>query len=203
MTFSTAKFAAQVIPVVPAGDHPVSPAFIARYAPHAFSGETMPDGTLRCVFEAARWAPSASGARPWRFVYAKRDTPVWPQFLGFLSAADRTWAENAAALIVVLSKSPSSSKRKPAARRTASFEAGAAWAALAFQAFLTGWSAYAVECLNGEAVCRELNAPFDHSVEAIVAIGRRSPTARELPPSGARPPASAEMAFEAAFPARA
>lgn len=200
MTFSTAKFSGEAIPVIQAEDHPVQPALLARYAPRAFSGEAIPDGALHCIFEAARWAPSASGAKPWRFVYAKRETPAWPKFLGFLGAADRSWAENVAALIVVLSKSPSSSRRKAGARCSASFEAGAAWASLAFQAFLTGWSAYAVECLNGEAVRRELNAPRDHSVEAIVAIGRRSPAAPEFRPPEAQPPASEEAAFEAAFP---
>jgi nitroreductase len=202
MICSTAKLTGEAVPVIQAEDHPVSPALLARCAPHAFSGEAMPDGALHCIFEAARWAPSASGAKPWRFVYSRRDTPAWPKFLGFLDAADRSWAENAAALIVVLSKSPSSQRRKAGARRSASFEAGAAWASLAFQAFLTGWSAYAVECLNGEAVGRELNAPADHLVEAIVAIGRRAAAATEFPSADPPRPVNKETAFEAAFPRR-
>ena len=200
MTFSTAKFASEVVPVIQAEAHPVSPALLARNAPRAFSGEAIPDGALHCIFEAARAAPSASGAKPWRFVYARRDTPAWPKFLSFLGAADRSWAENAAALIVVLSKSPFSSKRRSGARGRSSFEAGAAWASLAFQAFLTGWSAHAVECLNGEAVRHELKAPADHAVEAVVAIGRRSPAAPDLLLSEAPSLNGGEIAFEGSFP---
>ena len=64
-------------------DHPVSPMFLDRWSPRALSGETIPLETLLTIFEAARWAPSASNSQPWRFVYARRDTPAWDFFWGF------------------------------------------------------------------------------------------------------------------------
>ena len=156
------------------------------------------------MFGAARWARPACGLEPWRFVYAKRDTPAWPKFLGFLSPTDRSWAENAAALIVILSKSPQPSPRRQpdASANNAWFEAGAAWASLAFQAFLTGWSTCPIGRYDSQAARRELNAPDDHSIEAVVAIGRRSREAEFAAKFGAPGLASAEPspAFEAAFP---
>jgi hypothetical protein len=56
-------------------------------------------------FEAARWAPSSYNSQPWRFIYATRDSEHWAQFLGFLNDFNRSWASQAAALVIVLSKS--------------------------------------------------------------------------------------------------
>ncbi len=129
MTLSLVKTAARAAPVVTAAEHPVPPVFLDRWSPRAFTGEPIPDTSLQCVFEAARWARPVCGLEPWRFVYAKRDTAAWPKFLGFLSPTDRSWAENASALIVVLSKSPPSRRRRPGdPAYNPSFEAGAAWA---------------------------------------------------------------------------
>ncbi len=204
MTLSLHQPAARAAPIIAAAKHPVSPVFLARCSPQAFTGEPIPDASLECVFGAARSARPACGLEPWRFVYAKRDTPAWPKFLGFLSPTDRSWAENAAALIVILSKSPQPSRRPQpgASANKASFEAGAAWASLAFQAFLTGWSTCPIERYDGEAARRELNAPDDHSIEAVVAIGRRSLEAEfgakfEAPGLANSDPSPA---FEAAFP---
>lgn len=202
MTLSLVKTAARAAPVVTAAEHPVPPVFLDRWSPRAFTGEPIPDTSLQCVFEAARWARPVCGLEPWRFVYAKRDTAAWPKFLGFLSPTDRSWAENASALIVVLSKSPPSRRRRPGdPAYNPSFEAGAAWASLAFQAFLTGWSTCAIGRYDSEAARRELNAPDDHSIEAVVAIGRRSRESEferfEAPRLASREPAPA---FESAFP---
>ena len=53
-------------------DHDIDPIFLNRWSPRAFTGEAMPDEVLMSLFEAARWAPSASNIQPWLFVYARR-----------------------------------------------------------------------------------------------------------------------------------
>ena len=44
------------------------------------------------IFEAARWAPSAFNAQPWRFLYAKRESADWERFLGLLIPFNQGWA---------------------------------------------------------------------------------------------------------------
>lgn len=56
-------------------DYPIHPQFTDRWSPRAFTGENIPQDTLLSFFEAARWAPSAYNSQPWRFLYARRDTP--------------------------------------------------------------------------------------------------------------------------------
>ena len=88
---------------------PIDDIFIDRWSPRALSGEPISDDELFTLFEAARWAPSSYNNQPWRFVYAKRDTPHWKRLFGFLVHANQEWAKHAAALIVVISFDLSSS----------------------------------------------------------------------------------------------
>jgi len=63
--------------------------FLARWSPRAFTGEEIPEDTLLGLFEAARWAPSAMNAQPWRFAYARRGTPAFERFLSALAPANQ------------------------------------------------------------------------------------------------------------------
>jgi nitroreductase len=62
-------------------DYPSTPSspHAGRRAP---SPAKHPAGNPAELFEAARWAPSAYNSQPWRFLYARRDTPNWERFLG-------------------------------------------------------------------------------------------------------------------------
>jgi nitroreductase len=188
-------------------DHPVAPQFLERWSPRAFTGEPIPVETLLSLFEAARWAPSAFNSQPWRFVYARRDTPDWGGFLGFLSPYNQTWAHAASALIAVLSKASFTPPGKTEAivSASASFDAGAAWASLALQAGHLGWAAHGMAGFDHEAARRVVGASEAYRIEAVVAIGRRGDPAT-LPealrareqPSPRRP--LAETVFEGALP---
>jgi nitroreductase len=188
-------------------EHPVAPIFLERWSSRAFSGEPIPDETLFSLFEAARWAPSAYNSQPWRFVYAKRDTPAWPKLLSALVPYNQAWAAGAAALVFVVSKATflAPGKSEATVSRSASFDAGAAWASLAFQAHLDGWVTHGMGGFDDEAARNALNVPPDHRIEAAVAIGRRGDKG-SLPdryhagetPNGRRP--LRETVFEGAFP---
>ena len=78
--------------------HAIEPLFHTRWSPRAFTGEEIPHSTLMGLFEAARWAPSAMNAQPWRFVYARRGTPAFETFLAILAPANQLWAAKASAL---------------------------------------------------------------------------------------------------------
>src|ERR1700720_2738631 len=86
-------------------DYPIDALFLERWSPRAFTGEAISTRELLTFLEAARWAPSSYNSQPWRFIYATRDSEHWKQFLGFLNDFNRSWASEAAALVIVLSKS--------------------------------------------------------------------------------------------------
>ena len=155
-------------------DHAIEPLFLDRWSPRTFTGETMPDGELFRLFEAARWAPSSSNLQPWRFLYAKRETPDWPLFLGMLKENNRGWASTASVLLALLSKRTAPMRGSDTVREnySHSFDAGAAWAYLALQATSTGWAVHAIGGFDVPRTIVDLGVPDDYRVECMIAIGR-------------------------------
>lgn len=188
-------------------DYPIDRIFLERWSPRGFTGEAIPVETLMSFFEAARWAPSSSNVQPWRFLWARRDTPHWPTLFHLLGERNRIWAEKAAALIVVVSRTTMLSRgaSEPVPSYTHSFDAGAAWENLALQATISGWHTHGMAGFDKERAREVLKIPADYRVEAAIAVGRRgdpghlpdSMQAQEQPSS--RRPIS-ETAFEGGFP---
>ncbi|MHA6769876.1 nitroreductase family protein [Sphingobium ummariense] len=155
---------------------PVEPLFLDRWSPRAFDGSAMPQADLDTLFDAARWAPSASNHQPWRFLYAHRDSADWGRFLDLLVPANQTWAKNASVLLFVLSDRmmPVSGSDELQPFRTHSFDTGAAWALLALQATRLGYHTHGMAGIDYDRVPRELAIPDRFQVEAAVAIGRQA-----------------------------
>jgi len=189
-------------------DHPVSPHFVERWSPRAFTGDAIPDAVLMRIFEAARWAPSASNLQPWTFLYAKRGTADFETFLSLLAEGNRPWAKNAAALVFLISKK---TRLTPEARavpsRSHSLDAGAAWAYLALEASAVGWPAHGMIGVDFNHARDELHVPDDCHIEMAIAIGKLGDKANlperyhagEQP--NARKPVS-EIVIAGAFPKR-
>jgi nitroreductase len=85
-------------------DHEIEPFVLDRWSPRAMSGEEISHEELMRLFEAARWAPSSFNAQQWRALYARRGTEHWQTLFDLLVDANKTWAKNAAALIVFISR---------------------------------------------------------------------------------------------------
>jgi nitroreductase len=113
--------------------HPVDPLFLERWSPRAFDGSIMPQEDLLTIFEAARWAPSAFNTQPWRILYAHCGDANWARFLDLLIPWNQSWAYSASVLLFILSDSLMEMKPgKESVSHTHSFDAGAAWACLAW-----------------------------------------------------------------------
>jgi len=155
-------------------DYPIDPLFLERWSPRAFTDEPITERDLLTLLEAARWAPSSFNSQPWRFLYARRDTQSWPQFLGLLSAYNQSWTKNAAALLILVSKTTMLPRgaEKEVPSPTHSLDAGAAWANLALQAARSGWAAHGMAGFDVARTAAELGVPADYRVEAAIAIGR-------------------------------
>ena len=189
-------------------DYPIEPFFLERWSPRAFTGEPIPDADLHTIFEAARWAPSSYNSQPWRFLYARRGTPAFDKFLGLLVEFNQSWAKNASALVIVLSKKTFAppGKTEAAPTHSHSFDAGAAWGYLALQASRSGYAAHGMAGFDIPRTAAELNVPDDYRVEAAVAIGRvgdksilPEPIRAREQPNGRDP--QSDFVFEGAFPA--
>ncbi len=188
-------------------DHEIEPVFLERWSPRAFTGEAISEADLFRFFEAARWAPSTYNSQPWRFCYARRETPPFARFLGVLAETNQSWAKNAAALVFVVSKKNFTppGQSAPIDSYSHSFDTGAAWACLAFQALKMGWATHGMGGFDHARAQTELNLPADHRVEMVMAIGRKGDKAvlpealqaREQP-NGRNP--ITQLIFEGGFP---
>ncbi len=156
-------------------DYTIEAIFLERWSPRAFTGEAISDADLHRIFEAARWAPSSYNSQPWRFFYAKRDTPAFAAFLGLLTASNQVWAKNASVLMIMASQKSftPAGKSEPVESRSHSFDAGAAWGYLALQTLRLSYAAHAMSGFDAARSHKELNMPSDYRPEAAIAIGRR------------------------------
>lgn len=155
-------------------DHPVLPLILDRWSPRSFTGETIPDEVLFSLFEAARWAPSAYNSQPWRFIWARNNTPEWNPIFSTLVEFNQLWGKNASAILVIASKEGFRRKPDEDEQKSSSheFDTGAAWAQLALQAHALGWATHACGGFDKEAVRKNLGLPDDVHPHAIVLVGK-------------------------------
>ncbi len=187
---------------------PVSALFLQRWSSRAMTGEPIPDEILFALFEAARYAPSSYNSQPWRFAYAKRGTEDFARFAGFLSEFNHSWAKEASALVLIASRAafipPGMEDELISA--SASFDAGAAWASLALQAALLGWSTRAMAGFDKDKARIGTKAPEGLKLEAMIAIGKKGDAALLPADKQAMEKPNArkhigEIVFAGAFPA--
>lgn len=154
-------------------EYDVDPLFVNRWSPRAMTGDALTDEDLLPLFEAARWAPSAFNNQHWRFVYATREDDEWEKFLGLLNEFNRSWAEDAGALVAIFSKTTFEHNGEPAP--THSFDTGAAWQNLALEGARRGLAVHPVAGFDWERIHEALGVPEDDlDAEAMVAIGERA-----------------------------
>lgn len=150
-------------------DYPIDKLFLDRWSPRAMTGAPIPRADLLTLFEAARWAPSSYNNQPWRMLYALRDTEHWQTFFDLMVEGNQSWAKNAGALLLFLSKKTFDYNGKPSI--THSFDAGAAWENLALQGSLKGYVVHGMQGFDYERARNALNVPDDFQIEAMVAVG--------------------------------
>jgi nitroreductase len=143
------------------------------------SGDPVGESELLTLFEAAHWAPSSGNSQPWRFLYACRDTEHWPLFFDLLNEGNRTWCHRAAALIVFISRT--TQEQSGRVLRTHSYDTGAAWMSMAYQAWMKGLVVHGMAGFDYDRAKMALNVPDDFAVEAMAAVGTPGPK-EDLPP---------------------
>ena len=159
-------------------DFPIEPLLLDRWSSRAMSGEEISRDELMRLFEAARWAPSSFNAQQWRALYARRGTENWRTFFDLLAEGNKTWAKNAAVLVVFVSRKMFDHNDEPSI--THSYDTGAAWENFALQGFQQGLVVHGMEGFDYERARKELRIPEEFQVEAMAAVGK--PGAKEVLP---------------------
>lgn len=140
-----------------------------RWSPVAFDERELEYETIHLLFEAAKWAPSARNAQPWRFIYATREMPDYRVFLDFMTEYNRTWASTAALLVMPLAQVISTYKNRP--NRLAFYEAGMAVGNLLVQATAMDLMVHQMSGYDVERAKEALGIPTRYEPMSIMAIG--------------------------------
>ncbi|MEM7174943.1 MAG: nitroreductase family protein [Chlamydiota bacterium] len=151
--------------------YPIQSLILNRWSPRAMSGQPMSDEELMPLFEAARWAPSSFNSQPWRFIYAKRDTPNWGPLFDLLLEVNKQWCCNAAVLVLIISQKLFESNGKPSV--THSFATGSAWENLCLEGAARHYVVHGMAGFDYEKARKVCQVPDDYQVEAMTAIGKK------------------------------
>lgn len=161
-------------------DHPIAAQFINRWSPRAFAETALTETNLLPLFEAARWAPSASNNQPWRFAYGLRGDAAFARIADALVPFNRSWAEKAAALVAVASRSTVAKDGVENPNPWHTFDTGTAWGSFALQAHLNGLAAHAMGGFDAAKLAENLAMPAGYVLHAVLAVGYRG-AAESLP----------------------
>lgn len=146
--------------------------FVDRWSPRAFESTPLSQEQIDTLFEAARWSPSCNNEQPWLFLYAV-SAEDRARFLPALVEGNQAWAKRAPLLMFLLCRKSFTHNGKD--NRHASFDAGAAWMALALQARKLGLHSHAMAGFNREKAYEILHVPADeYDIMAAIAVGRRA-----------------------------
>ncbi len=151
--------------------YPIHAQFTERFSPRGFTAKSLAEADVLALLEAAHWAPSASNNQPWRFAYGLRGDAAFAKIAEGLVPFNRAWAEKAAALIVVASRSTVEKNGTAQPNPWASFDAGTAWGYLALQAHHAGLVTHAMGGFDAGILARNLNLPEGYVLHAVVAVG--------------------------------
>ncbi|WP_248924600.1 nitroreductase family protein [Paenibacillus hamazuiensis] len=144
----------------------ITPQFIDRWSPRSFLEKEVPEQVLYSVFEAARWAPSASNLQPWKFIIARTEEDR-ERFYSFIMPGNLIWCKKAPVLAVIASHTTSERGFNAAH----AFDTGAAWGYLALEATRQGLITHAMGGFEKDKAREVLNVPADYELHAVVAIG--------------------------------
>jgi nitroreductase len=169
------------------------PLIADRWSPRAYDASATISGEdLSAIFEAARWAPSAFNAQPWKFVIGLRGDENFNVIASVLSDFNQQWARNASALVLTNAITfREDGKENP----TALYDTGLAVSLMTVEANHRG---YDVHQMSGfDIAAAKSKFPLGAGIEPVtcIAIGKRtSPDslseeikARELAPRSRKP----------------
>ena len=84
--------------------YPVNSIIKERWSARAFSDKNISEDLLNQFIEAASWASSSMNEQPWVYYVAHKGTPAFNQMADLLMAGNKSWAKDAAVLLLSLGK---------------------------------------------------------------------------------------------------
>lgn len=149
-------------------DAPILDVLAERWSTRVFDpAAPLDEAALASALEAARWAPSANNTQPWRFIVARRGTAEHTAVVAALMGFNRTWAANAAALVVFAATTEIDGQPQP----FATYDTGQAAAHFTVQAHASGLHTHQMGGFDRSAVAAAFGLGTDVTPLTVMAIG--------------------------------
>jgi nitroreductase len=130
----------------------------------------VPLNVLRCLFEAARWAPSSNNEQPWAYlVAASDDQDNFDKMLSVLVEFNANWAKGAPVLAIAIAELAFAKNNAP--NRNAQYDTGAATALLSMEATAHGLAVHQMAGFDPEKARQVFGIPAGWEAIAALAIG--------------------------------
>lgn len=152
--------------------HPIHPLLAERWSNRAFEDRPVDDADLEALLEAARWAPSAFNAQPWRFVYGKRGSQTFDRIAACLVEGN-AWAKEAGALFLTCARTryEHNDKANPYARH----DLGLAVMSLVLEATHRGLGVHQMAGFDAAQAQQSFQVPEPFEAVTTIALGHVGP----------------------------
>jgi nitroreductase len=148
------------------------PLIADRWSPRAFDeSATISGDDLAAIFEAARWAPSAFNAQPWKFIVGLRGDEKFTQISSLLVDFNKQWAPKASALILV---NALTFREDGKVNPTALYDTGLAVSHLTFEANHRGFDVHQMSGFDSAAAKATFSLEAGIEAVACIAVGKKT-----------------------------
>jgi nitroreductase len=151
-------------------EFPVDPLIASRWSPRAYDARPVEPEKLQSVFEAARWAASASNLQPWYFMVGLKGDDVYEKIAGSLVEFNQLWALNAPVLVLAIAKTINA-KGQP--NLSYAYDLGQAVATLSLQAMSLGVYTHQMGGFDADSASKALEIPDEYKVFVAFTLGYR------------------------------
>lgn len=139
-----------------------------RWSPRAFSKKDISDESLLKMFEAARWAPSASNIQPWQFILGKKSDATYQKIFETLVEFNQMWAKNAPVLIL---NCADTTREDGTINETSGYDLGQAVAHFSIQAMSENIFVHQMSGFSKEKAVELFKLPENMEPISVMSIG--------------------------------
>ncbi len=140
-----------------------------RWSPRAFQDKKIDSQKLMSIFEAARWTGSAFNEQPWRFIVGMNGDQTFDKLFNTLIDFNKTWANNASALILNIYKTHYKHNNKP--NNEALYDLGQAVGNYCLEAVNQGLISHQITGFQAEQAQKAFHIDDQFVCFSITAIG--------------------------------
>lgn len=153
---------------IPVTQFPIHELINKRWSARSFKDQAISPDNMNRLLEAASWAFSANNMQPWHYIYAHKNSEGFEKLCDCLAEGNRTWAKNAAVLVLCLCQAHNNNGENAWAKH----DLGAANATMIIQATAMDMHAHVMAGFDAPQALQLSNFdPKQWQAITIIAIG--------------------------------